>query len=95
MLFWGAALAGIIAGITWFIRDLPGILASRRTGAIRSKAYGSPLIRREDDAERFERLVAYRRKQLVWPALMIGGGVLLLTYNVWVFMHNMATVGHP
>ncbi len=95
MIFWGAALAGILAGITWFIRDLPGLLASGRTGAIRSKAYGAPLIRREDDAERFDRLVAYRRKQLVWPALMLVGGILLLAFNVFSFMYNLKVLGHP
>ncbi len=71
----GAVLAALISGVAWFIRDLPGILSSRRTGVIRSKAYGSPLIRREDDPERFDRLVAYRRKQLIWPTLMLLGGL--------------------
>ena len=67
----GAVLAALISGVAWFIRDLPGILSAPRTGTIRSKAYGAPLIRREDDPGRFERLVAYRRKQLIWPTLML------------------------
>ena len=67
----GAVLAALISGVSWFIRDLPGILSSRRTGVIRSKSYGAPLIRREDDPERFDRLVAYRRRQLIWPTLML------------------------
>ncbi len=76
MLEIGAILAAIIWGIAWFVRDLPGILASRRTGTIRSKSYGAPLIRREDDPERFDRLIAYRRKQLIWPTLMILGALV-------------------
>jgi hypothetical protein len=32
-----------------------------------------------DDPERFERLVAYRRKQLIWPIMMILGGILGVT----------------
>ena len=75
MLEIGAVLAALISGVAWFTRDLPGILSSRRTGTIRSKAYGSPLIRREDDPERFDRLVAYRRKQLIWPTLMLIFGI--------------------
>jgi hypothetical protein len=67
----GAVLAALISGVAWFIRDLPGILSSRRTGVIRSKSYGAPLIRREDDPDRFDRLVPYRRKQLIWPTLML------------------------
>lgn len=95
MLFWGAAFAGIISGLAWFIRDLPGLLAAPRTGAIRSKAYGAPMVRRDDDPERFERLVAYRRKQLIWPTFMLIGGGLMLAYCVLVLTYNMRVVGHP
>jgi hypothetical protein len=42
----GLSLGLIIAGIAWFIRDLPGILSAPRTARIRSKSYGAPLLRR-------------------------------------------------
>ena len=71
----GAILAALFAGISWLIRDVPGIVTAGRTGTIRSKSYGSPVIRREDDLERFDRLVAYRRKRLIWPILMVGGAI--------------------
>jgi hypothetical protein len=86
MIFIAAALAALIAGLSWLIKDVPGILSSGRTGAIRSKSFGSPLIQRDSDPERFDRLVAYRKKQLVWPILMtvLGGlfTVLLITSSV-------------
>ncbi|NBU27584.1 MAG: hypothetical protein EBS42_05025 [Caulobacteraceae bacterium] len=76
MIFFAAILAAFISGFGWLARDLPGILTAPGTGEIRSKSYGSPLVRRADDPERFERLVAYRRKQLIWPIMMILGGIL-------------------
>ena len=75
MLELGRVLAALISGVGWLIRDVPGIVSAGRTGTIRSKSYGSPLIRRADDAERFDRLVAYRRKRLIWPILMIVFGL--------------------
>jgi hypothetical protein len=89
----GLSLGLIIAGIAWFIRDLPGILSAPRTATIRSKSYGAPLLRREDDPERFDRLVAYRRKQLVWPALMLAGGVVLLALVILGIARMAATAG--
>lgn len=75
------ALAAFIAGIGWLVRDLPGVVSAPRTGTIRSKAYGSPLIRREDDPERFERLVSYRGKRLIWGWLLaIGGGLFVVPW---------------
>lgn len=89
----GAALAAIIAGIGWFIRDLPGILSARRLGTIRSKSYGAPIIRREDDPERFDRLIDYRRKRLIWPTLMLVGGLALLGFYAWTLSRGLAAAG--
>lgn len=91
MLEIGAILAALISGTAWFVRDLPGILASGRTGTIRSKSYGAPLIRRADDPERFDRLVAYRKKQLIWPTLMIAGALVYVP--VMLFLRAGLTAG--
>lgn len=92
MLFIAAALAALISGISWLIKDVPGILSSGRTGTIRSKSFGSPLIRRDNDPERFDRLVAYRRKRLVWPILMTVLGGL---FTVLLFASSLASVKWP
>jgi hypothetical protein len=72
----GAIGAGYLIGVSWLIRDLPDLLTAERRGALKNRTPHALPIRRDAEPERFERLLRYRKRQLIWPALMIAGSTV-------------------